>query len=145
MALAVCAGLAGLISLAVIGQLLVRQLSLAAAEFPALRAIGMTPRSLLALSVARLALVTGAGAVLAAAIAVAASPLTPIGTARLAEPAPGVRVDVPVLAAGLAVIALLPLALLSCWPGVRCAGRRARPAWPCQLRGGRGRPCSRRH
>jgi ABC-type antimicrobial peptide transport system permease subunit len=120
-ALGVFAGLAGLISLAVIGQLLVRQLSLEAAEFPVLRAIGMTPRSLLALCMARLALVTGVGAVLAAAIAVAASPLTPIGTARLAEPDPGVQVDAPVLAAGLAVIALLPLALLvlPAWRAVR--------------------------
>ena len=79
-----------MISLAVLGQLLARQLALDSAEFPILRAFGMTRRSLLALSAARLALVTVAGAVLAVAIAVAASPLMPIGAARLAEPDPGV-------------------------------------------------------
>jgi len=119
-ALAAFAALAGLISLAVLGQLLARQLALDAAQFPILRAIGMTRRSLLALSAARLALVTVAGAVLAAAIAVAASPLMPIGAARVAEPDPGVQADVTVLAVGFAVIAVVPLALLAgpAWRGV---------------------------
>ncbi|MFY9867214.1 MAG: FtsX-like permease family protein, partial [Trebonia sp.] len=85
-ALAIFAALAGVISLAVLGQLLARQLALDSAEFPILRAFGMTRRSLLALSAARLALVTVTGAILAVAIAVAASPLMPIGAARLAEP-----------------------------------------------------------
>ena len=116
-ALAIFAALAGVISLAVLGQLLARQLALDSAEFPILRAFGMTRRSLLALSAARLALVTVAGAILAVAVAVAASPLMPIGAARLAEPDPGVQADVAVLAIGFAVIAALPLALL------------ARPAW----------------
>ena len=43
-ALAVFAGLAGLIALAVIGQLLSRQLALDAAEFPILRALGVQRR-----------------------------------------------------------------------------------------------------
>jgi len=58
-----------------------------------------------------------AGAVAAAGLAVAASPLMPIGTARLAEPDPGVSVDAAVLAAGAVVIVLLAVA------------RVARPAW----------------
>jgi FtsX-like permease family len=80
-ALAVFAALAGLITLAVLGQLLARQLALDSAEFPILRAVGMTRRSLFALSAARLALVTVLGAILAVAIAVAASPLMPFGAA----------------------------------------------------------------
>ena len=48
-ALAIFAALAGVISLAVLGQLLARQLALDSAEFPILRAFGMTRRSLLAL------------------------------------------------------------------------------------------------
>jgi ABC-type antimicrobial peptide transport system permease subunit len=138
-ALAVFAGLAGLISLAVISQLLARQLSLEAAEFPGLRAIGMTPRSLLALSMVRLAMVTGTGAVLALAAAVAASPLTPIGAAQLAEPDPGVHADIAVLAAGLAIIALLPLVLLAlpAWYAVR---RAAGPPGAVEPTAGRRRP-----
>jgi hypothetical protein len=72
-ALAAFAALAGLIALAVIGQLLSRQLALDSAEFPVLRAIGATRGSLVALSLARLTIVTVAGAVLAVAVAVAAS------------------------------------------------------------------------
>ena len=49
-ALAMFAVLAGLIGLAVIGQLLARQLVLDSAEFPILRALGMTRASLAALS-----------------------------------------------------------------------------------------------
>jgi ABC-type antimicrobial peptide transport system permease subunit len=138
-ALALFAGLGGLISLAVIGQLLVRQLGLEAAEFPVLRSIGMTPRSLLALSMTRLALVTGTGAVLAVAIAIAASPLMPIGTARLAEPDSGVQADAGVLAAGLAVITLLPLALLA-WPAWRAVRRTAGPVGTARLATARTRP-----
>jgi hypothetical protein len=52
-ALAAFAALAGLIALAVIGQLLSRQLALDSAEFPVLRAIGATRASLVALSLAR--------------------------------------------------------------------------------------------
>ena len=111
-ALAAFAALAGLIALVIIGQLLARQLILDAAEFPILRALGMNRGQLACLSLARLAVVTVAGAVIAVAVAVAASPLMPIGPARLAEPHPGVEVNLAVLAAGFAAIAVLPLAVL---------------------------------
>jgi putative ABC transport system permease protein len=112
-ALAVFAALAGLIALAVIGQLLSRQLALDSAEFPVLRAIGATRARLVTLSLARLAVVTLAGGVIAVAVAIAASPLMPIGPARLAEPHPGVEVNLAILGGGFAAIALLPLALLA--------------------------------
>src|SRR5271166_5076546 len=146
-ALAVFAVLAGLIGLAVIGQLLARQLVLDSAEFPILRALGMTRASLAVLGLARLAAVTLAGAVIAVAVAVAASPLMPIGPARLAEPAPGIEVNLAVLGAGLAGIAILPLAVLipAAW---RAAGRArgplggaepATPARPSRLGSALGR------
>jgi ABC-type antimicrobial peptide transport system permease subunit len=111
-ALAVFAGLTGLIALAVIGQLLSRQLALDAAEFPVLRALGVQRATLVTLSLARLGIVTVTGAAVAVAIAIAASPLMPIGPARLAEPHPGVEVNLAILGAGFAAIALLPLAVL---------------------------------
>jgi ABC-type antimicrobial peptide transport system permease subunit len=122
-ALAVFAGLTGLIALAVLGQLLSRQLSLDAAEFPVLRSLGATRATLVALSLARLAAVTVTGAVLAVIAAVAASPLMPIGPARLAEPHPGVEVNAAILAVGFAVVALLPLAALA--PAARRAASQA--------------------
>ena len=111
-ALAVFAALAGLIGLAVLAQLLGRQLILDSADFPALRALGMTRASLASLSLARAATVTVPGACLAVAVAIAASPLMPIGPARLAEPRPGVEVNLTLLGAGLAFIALAPVALM---------------------------------
>jgi ABC-type antimicrobial peptide transport system permease subunit len=122
-ALAVFAGLAGLIALAVIGQLLSRQLALDAAEFPVLRALGVQRATLVTLSLARLGIVTVTGAIVAVAVAIAASPLMPIGPARLAEPHPGVEVNLAILGAGFAVIALLPLTVLlpSAWRAARQA------------------------
>jgi hypothetical protein len=81
-ALAVFTGLAGLIALAVLCQLLARQLALDSAEFPILSAVGMTRGSLLSLAMARLAVVTVAGAAVAVAVAIAASPLMPIGSVQ---------------------------------------------------------------
>jgi ABC-type antimicrobial peptide transport system permease subunit len=123
-ALAAFAALAGLIAVAVIGQLLSRQLALDAVEFPVLRAIGATRASLVGLSLARLAIVTLAGGIIAIAIAVAASPLMPIGPARLAEPHPGVEINLAILGAGFAVIALLPIVLLAgaAWRAAKAAG-----------------------
>jgi ABC-type antimicrobial peptide transport system permease subunit len=112
-ALALFAGLAGIITLVVIGQLLGRQVILDAAEFPVLRALGMTRTRLAALSLARAGAVTVLGGCLAVGTAVVASPLTPIGPARLAEPAPGIEANVAILATGLALIILLPLAMVA--------------------------------
>ena len=121
-ALAIFAALAGLIALAVLGQLLNRQLVLDSAEFPILRAFGMSRHRLALLSLARVALVTAAGAVVAIAVAIAASPLMPIGPARFAEPSPGIDINLPILGIGFGVIALAPL--LAQIPGVvRIASR----------------------
>jgi hypothetical protein len=73
-ALAIFAALAGLIALAIMGQLLSRQLVLDSAEFPILRTLGMSRSRLVALSLARVAAVSIAGAAIAVAIAIAASP-----------------------------------------------------------------------
>ncbi|HEX4398562.1 MAG TPA: hypothetical protein VH136_13070, partial [Trebonia sp.] len=74
-ALAAFAALASLIGLAALSQLLSRQLALDAADYPVLRAVGATRATLTGLSLARLAVITVAGAALAVAIAIAASPL----------------------------------------------------------------------
>jgi hypothetical protein len=69
------------------------------------------------------------------AVAIAASPLMPIGPARLAEPAPGVEVNMAVLAAGFAGIAILPVLLI-----MPVAWRAASPAPGSQ---GTGEPAAR--
>jgi ABC-type antimicrobial peptide transport system permease subunit len=129
-ALALFAALAGVIALVIIGQLLGRQLVLDSAWFGVLRALGMTRGRLAALSLARVGAVSAAGGCLAVAIAVAASPLMPIGPARLAEPAPGIEVNVAILVAGFVVIALAPLAVAAPVAWRAAAGQPARLTEP---------------
>jgi hypothetical protein len=125
-ALAVFAALTGLIALAIIGQLLSRQLALDSTESPILRALGMSRSCLAALSLARAAMVTMTGAAAAVGVAIAASPLMPIGPARAAEPSPGVEVNLAILGAGFAVIAAAPLLVVA--PAVVRAASRAQGA-----------------
>ncbi len=125
-ALAVFAALAGLIALAITAQLLSRQLVLDSAEFPVLRALGMTRSRLAALSLARAAVVTITGAAAAVGVAIAASPLMPIGPVRAAEPSPGIEVNLAILGAGFAVIAAAPLLVVA--PAALRAATRAKGA-----------------
>jgi ABC-type antimicrobial peptide transport system permease subunit len=129
-ALAVFAALAGLVALVVIGQLLGRQLVLDSGWFGGLRALGMTRAALAAVSIARAGAVTVAGGCLAVAIAIAGSPLMPIGPARLAEPAPGIDINLATLAAGFAVIVLAPLAVVVPAAWTAAAGPRDAPGGP---------------
>ena len=112
-ALAVFVVIAGIIVLAVMGQLLSRQAAQDASEYPTLRAFGMNRRTLFALSIARAGIVTVASAVVAIAFAILTSPLMPIGPARLAEPHPGFEINLTVLALGLIAIAVVPLLLVA--------------------------------
>jgi ABC-type lipoprotein release transport system permease subunit len=137
-ALAIFAALAGLIALAIIAQLLSRQLVLDSAEFPVLRALGMDRSRLAALCLVRVAIVTTAGAVIGVGVAIAASPVMPVGPARFAEPSPGVEVNVAILGVGFLLIAAAPLLVVA--PAALRAATRARgalglaePAVPARL------------
>jgi hypothetical protein len=114
LAFAVLAALAGLL---VVGQAIARQVQLDAADLLVLRAVGMTRSQLMAASLVRAGLVGAAGALLAVALAVLASPLAPIGLARAAEVEPGLSVDVAVLAlGGLGVLVAVPArAAVTAW------------------------------
>src|SRR5262249_2351690 len=89
-ALALFALALALTSFLIIGQVATRILAAAAADNPVLAALGMTRRQLAWGRLAAVVVAAAAGAVAAAGVAVAVSPLMPIGSARLAEPAPGV-------------------------------------------------------
>ena len=132
-ALALFAALAGLAALVVIGQMLSRQLIIGASDYPVLSALGADRRPLFVLALARTGLVTAAGGCLAVLGAVAASPLMPIGPARLAEPDPGVQVNVAILGLGLAAVAVLPILVIApvAWHVARAGtGREAGPPEP---------------
>jgi putative ABC transport system permease protein len=124
-ALALFALALALTALLIVGQVAARMLAAAAQDNGTLAALGMTRGQLFAASMAEAAMATVAGALGAVAIAIAVSPLTPIGPARLAEPHPGVSVNTGVLGAGAATIVVLLAACVAvtAW---RQAG--ARPA-----------------
>ena len=86
--------LAGFAMLLALGQIAARRVFLDGTEFPTLRTLGMTRPTLVAVSMAKVAGAALVGALLAVGIAVAASPLMPIGRARVAEPNPGLAVNV---------------------------------------------------
>ncbi len=125
-AMALFAALAAVIGLAILAQLVSRQLRLDSAEFPIMRAVGMTRGQLVVAALARIALLTLGSAVLAVVIAAAASPLLPLGSAGLAEPHPGIAINLAILGAGFALIVLLPV-LLALPVGWSAAGQQAGP------------------
>lgn len=108
-------------TLVVIGQALARQAEAwRGAERLAIRAIGVTPVQARSADALFLLAVAVPGALLAIAVAVGASPLFPVGSARPLEPERGIAVDATVLGLGAVVAILLLLA------GDRLGDRRSR-------------------
>jgi hypothetical protein len=124
-------GLLGLVTLGVLSQLLARQAVVEAADNDTLRALGMVRSQLFTLGMIRAGAIGLVAAVIGGVIAVLASPLTPIGTARTAELHPGMTADVLVLGVGAVATMALILAL-SAWPVWRASavdrGARSAPA-----------------
>jgi hypothetical protein len=120
-ALVAFAGLGALAALLLVGQALSRQVLLESAEYPTLRALGMSRGQLVGIAIVRTVVVGTAAAALAVALAVALSPLTPIGVARRAELNPGMLADWPVLTAGCLAIVVL-VAVGAALPAWRAAG-----------------------
>lgn len=137
LALTLFAIVAGVAVLLVVGLGLARQTSTDAADYPVLHALGMTRRQLVGLALLRGVVVGTGGAVVAVAVAVAASGLMPFGYARIAEPNPGVSANVAWLVVGAAalVVAVLAAAAPSAWFATRDLGRdqaqfrSGRPSW----------------
>ena len=129
LALWVLATLGGLAALLIVGQALARQTALESSEHPLLRTLGMTRSQLFALGLARVIPVGLVAGALAAGIAVALSPLAPIGAARTAEPDPGLALDLLVVGTGGAatVVLVLVAALLPAWRAARGLARQGQP------------------
>lgn len=123
-ALSTFAALTGISMLLVIAQALARQVRLEADEHETARALGMSRAQIFAVAMVRAGIVSFAGAVLAVALAIGSTALTPIGPARLAEPDPGVMVNLGLLVGGVLIVALAPVAAVA-WPTWRAARVRA--------------------
>lgn len=111
--------LTSIVGFMIFGQSLSRQSFAVSTENPILSALGMTRRQLLAVAMARAALIgTGAG-VVALVGAAAASPWFPTGLAGFVEPAPGMYVAPSVV--GGAFLVALAVPLVSIFPALRAA------------------------
>ncbi|HEX7267764.1 MAG TPA: ABC transporter permease, partial [Streptosporangiaceae bacterium] len=119
-ALAVFALALAITALLIIGQATSRLLTTGSLINPTLAALGMTRAQLTAAGLIEVGVAAAVGATMAAGVAIAASPLMPIGAARLAEPDPGISADGTVLAAGAAAIVVL-LVAWAAWPAWRLA------------------------
>jgi ABC-type lipoprotein release transport system permease subunit len=115
------AGLTALAGLALLAQALARQALAEDGDFPVLATLGLRPRDLAGLGLLRAAVIAVIGAAGGVVVAVALSPIAPLGEARLAEPAPGLDADWPVLGAGALATVVLVLVI-----GAAVAGRSAR-------------------
>jgi hypothetical protein len=104
-----------------IGQVLWREVQLAAADHPTLRAMGFDQRQLMGAAIFRLVPPIVVGGALAVAGALAGSLLMPIGAARLAEPDPGLSLGYAVLGAGFGAIVVIfaAIATVAAWAVTR--------------------------
>jgi ABC-type lipoprotein release transport system permease subunit len=107
--LVIFAAVAGLSMLVTSAQALRRRVSDAAPDQGTLRAIGLRPIERAAAAAMIVTPIAALGTVLAVVLAVPASVRMPLGTARRAEPHPGVDVDLGVLGIGGLVILLILL------------------------------------
>ena len=119
-------GLLALAALAIFGQALAREMLARGDDLPTLRALGMSRAALTAVSMAKAVLVGAGGAAAAVGVAVLASPLMPLGLARIAEPDPGLAADWLVLGIG-ALATLVAVSAVSILPARRAARASKRP------------------
>ena len=134
-ALALFAVSLALCALLIIGQVTSRLLIAAAEDNGALAALGMTRRQLLVTGLLEVLITATGGGALAVAFAIAASPLMPIGPARLAEPDPGISVNGAVLGIGFVAIPVLLLARVAVTAWRQASARPAvRVSQPSQSR-----------
>jgi hypothetical protein len=126
-ALWLLAGLLAVTGLLIASQLLARLVAAESSPNGSLHALGVTRAQLMAAGLSRAALIGAVAGAVAVLLAVALSPVFPVGLAGVAEPYPGLDADFPVLAAGVFLTLLLVVAAAA-RPTWRSTGRRAGPA-----------------
>lgn len=142
------AALIALAALLVSIQALSRQAFFESSDHPVLRALGMTRRERFATGLVRTTVIALLATVVALVVAIALSPLWPIGLARVAEPSPGVEVNVAVVGIGMLAVFLgvLLTGAATAWRWTRSASHRhhrahgTRPPFVARLLGGSLRP-----
>jgi MacB-like periplasmic core domain/FtsX-like permease family len=132
-ALGVFGGIAALAALLIAAQVIGRQLRLGAGDLDVLRALGAGPAMTASDGLPGVLGAVAAGSLLAAAVAVALSPLAPIGLVRPVYPDPGIAFDWTVLGLGVAVLiaglSAVAIALAYRQAPHRAAARRPQAGW----------------
>ena len=117
-ALALFALVVALTALVIIAQALLRLLRASKTDQVIFRALGLTRRQMWFGNLVQVAVVAVVGAAVAVVLGVLLSPMMPLGAARVAEPNPGIDVDVALLGLGFVGIVVLLLAAVA-WPSWR--------------------------
>ena len=120
----VLAGLAALVGLIVLGQALTRQAFVEGESNATLRALGVSRRQLVLVSVARTLIIGVAGAIAGVVLAFLVSPLTLVGEVKLADPANGLAFDSLVFLLG-GLVTIVTVLALGTWPAMHAAPRDA--------------------
>jgi putative ABC transport system permease protein len=97
----------------IVAQALVRMVRADAGTGPELRALGITLVGRAMIAAVRATAAVLLGLVIAVVVAIAASPLFPLGLVRRVEPDPGVRIDATVLGVGAVIIAASLVAVIA--------------------------------
>lgn len=140
-ALTLSAALAGIVVILLVGQALARQADVEGSDEVALRALGLTFAQLGGLRLCKAGTIAVLGTLCSVMIAVALSPVFPVGLAKVAEPDPGIDVDPFVLGLGAPAVFVATIALVagSAWRAHRTAGSKGpvpRSPRPSRLAGG---------
>jgi hypothetical protein len=116
-ALGVFGGIAALAGILIVGQIIGRQLRLATDEVSTLRALGAGPVMTASDGLLGILAAVLIGSLVAAALAIALSPLAPIGPVRQVYPTPGIAFDWTVLGFGVLglVVVLSAVSGLLAW------------------------------
>ena len=121
-ALWILAGLLAALTVLVAGQAIARQMFLDATDNGTLAALGLSHGQLVGVALLRAAWIGLIGGVIALITAAAASPLTPFGTARLADPDPAFSFPAVPMGLGFGAI-LIGVIGLAIYPAFRTASR----------------------
>jgi ABC-type lipoprotein release transport system permease subunit len=131
------AAIVALAGVAFVGQALARSAATIGSDAPALRALGMTRRELVAAALRPHVLTAGIAVVITALTAVVASRWFPVGLAAGVDPDRGIRVNVALVTASalLAAVVTIGVAAFGSWRAARSSAERAsrRGTWLAHL------------
>jgi ABC-type lipoprotein release transport system permease subunit len=131
------AAIVALAGVAFVGQALARSAATIGTDAPALRALGMTRRELVAAALRPHLLTAGIAVVITTLTAVVASRWFPVGLAAGVDPNRGIQVNVALVTASASVAALITIgvAAFGSWRAARASAERAsrHGIWPARL------------